>query len=90
MPTYDYQCGKCKHTFEQSSRIADRKDPEKKPCPKCGKKKVKQAILQVTNVGDPLAFGKQKFPVGWKERLQSIHKRTAGSKLDKTSTLCPI
>ncbi len=40
MPTYDYECTKCGHTFEAFHGIND-KSLEK--CPKCGKK-VKRLI----------------------------------------------
>ena len=35
MPTYDYECTHCKHTFEASQKMSDK--PLEK-CPKCGKK----------------------------------------------------
>jgi putative FmdB family regulatory protein len=35
MPTYDYECTACKHTFEAFQSMAD--DPLEE-CPKCGKK----------------------------------------------------
>lgn len=35
MPLYEYQCTKCKHTFEKIQKFSDR--PVKK-CPKCGAK----------------------------------------------------
>jgi putative FmdB family regulatory protein len=34
MPTYDYECKSCRHTFEAFQSIRD--EPLKK-CPKCGK-----------------------------------------------------
>lgn len=33
MPTYEYECTKCKHTFEEFQKITDK--PLAK-CPKCG------------------------------------------------------
>jgi len=39
MPTYDYQCGACGHTFEQFQSITA--SPMKK-CPGCGKLKLKR------------------------------------------------
>ncbi len=36
MPTYDYICDACEHTWELFQKITD--DPVKK-CPECGKKK---------------------------------------------------
>ena len=32
MPTYDYRCEKCGHTFEEDLKIADRKIPTESPC----------------------------------------------------------
>ena len=44
MPMYDYQCQACQHTWEDFFRVAERLEPESKPCPKCGKIQVKQLI----------------------------------------------
>jgi putative FmdB family regulatory protein len=41
MPTYDYQCEGCGHTFEEFQSITA--DPLKK-CPACGKKKLQRLI----------------------------------------------
>ena|SRR5687768_480894 len=41
MPTYDYKCDACGHTFELFQSI--KADPVKK-CPVCGKNKVKRLI----------------------------------------------
>lgn len=41
MPTYDYVCDACEHTFELFQSIKD--DPIKK-CPNCGKKKLRRLI----------------------------------------------
>ena len=32
MPTYDYKCEKCGHTFEEDLKIADRKIPTEEQC----------------------------------------------------------
>jgi putative FmdB family regulatory protein len=34
MPTYDYECGRCYHTFDVVQKI---KAKPKKKCPKCNK-----------------------------------------------------
>lgn len=34
MPTYDYQCGSCGHTYEAFQNMSD--EPHKE-CPECGK-----------------------------------------------------
>lgn len=41
MPTYDYQCPDCGHTFEEMQSISAK--PIKK-CPSCGKRRVKRLI----------------------------------------------
>jgi putative FmdB family regulatory protein len=41
MPTYDYVCDACKHSFELFHSI---KDEPKKQCPECGKKKLRRLI----------------------------------------------
>ena len=39
MPTYDYECDACEHTFELFQSITA--EPEQK-CPECGKKKLRR------------------------------------------------
>jgi putative FmdB family regulatory protein len=39
MPTYDYECDACGHTFELFQSI---KEPLKKKCPECGKPKLRR------------------------------------------------
>lgn len=41
MPTYDYECPDCGHTFEEMQSISAK--PIKK-CPSCGKRRVKRLI----------------------------------------------
>ena len=52
MPTYDYRCEKCDHTFEENLKVVDRGVPTESPCerqlhraaPICGGE-VKQIIV---------------------------------------------
>ncbi|MCA9267364.1 MAG: zinc ribbon domain-containing protein [Planctomycetales bacterium] len=39
MPTYDYQCDACDHTFELFQSFSE---PVKKKCPECGKLKLRR------------------------------------------------
>jgi putative FmdB family regulatory protein len=41
MPTYEYRCKKCKHSFEEFQSMSA--EPVKR-CPKCGKKSVERLI----------------------------------------------
>ncbi len=34
MPTYEYHCEKCQHTYDSFRSMSKRDDPA--PCPKCG------------------------------------------------------
>ena len=47
MPTYEYRCSACQHTFEQFLPLSKRKAPTKKACPSCKLKKVSQVVLSV-------------------------------------------
>lgn len=39
MPTYDYECDACGHTFDVFQNISE---PKKKKCPECGKNKLRR------------------------------------------------
>lgn len=41
MPTYDYECDACGHTFERFQEITARK---LRTCPECGKRKLQRLI----------------------------------------------
>jgi putative FmdB family regulatory protein len=41
MPTYDYECGACGHTFERFQSITA---PASRKCPKCGRRTVRRLI----------------------------------------------
>jgi putative FmdB family regulatory protein len=41
MPTYEYHCDACEHTFDEFESITS--EPLKK-CPKCGKRKLRRAF----------------------------------------------
>lgn len=41
MPTYDYKCNACGHTFEEFQTMTA---PHLKKCPKCGKNKLERLI----------------------------------------------
>lgn len=36
MPSYDYECIVCAHTFSEFQKIDDRKVPIERGCPECG------------------------------------------------------
>lgn len=75
MPFYDYICRACNHEFEEMHRIADRKKPTKKPCPKCSQKKVEQIIKEAPSACDPIRVGSVgKVDNGFREVISKIKK----------------
>ena len=84
MPTYDYKCSKCDHTFEEFLPISDREKPIKKPCPNCGEKKCITQIIGGAAIVDPVSIGRRKPDSGFKEVLHKIHEGMPKSNLDKS------
>ena len=84
MPTYDYRCEECGHTFEESLKIADREIPTTSPCEEkvhgaasiCGGE-IKQIIVSASgfaydNIASP---GHPKKPPGrMTDKLKEIKK----------------
>lgn len=86
MPTYNYMCKECNHSFENQSKIDDRKIPEQSPCPECGAEKSVHQKIGAPMICDPVRVGARKMDTGFKEVLQKIHERAPGSELNKTSS----
>ena len=81
MPTYDYQCNACDHTFELFQSI---KDPVKRKCPECGRNKLRRLF----GTGAAIIFkGSGFYQTDY--RSKSYKKRAADDKKaaggDKTS-----
>ncbi len=73
MPLYDYKCTACEHVWDDFQTVANRNKPTKKPCPKCGKKKVIKldAAIQVI---DPVRLGVTRPDHGFKEVISKVKK----------------
>ena len=89
MPTYSYLCGSCNHTFDRILKIADRKIPESEDCPACAQKTVMQSVASFS-MGDPVKLGFSRPDNGFKEVLQKIDSRTAGSRLKEISNITKL
>ena len=80
MPTYDYKCEKCDHTFEENLKVVDRGVPTESPCerqlhraaPVCGGKIKMKAVAP--GIGDPLKMGLIKPDGQYVEKLKEIKK----------------
>ena len=75
MPTYDYRCDSCGHTFEQVMSISQRKIPEGR-CMKCNDGDVRQVIGTPYFAYDSISSpGHLKKTPGWmKDKLKTIKK----------------
>lgn len=75
MPTYDYVCSKCEHTFEKICRIDNRLDAEKEPCPSCNTTSSVSLAINAPSLMSPFRVdGLVKAKGDFKERMQQIKK----------------
>jgi putative FmdB family regulatory protein len=83
MPTYDYQCDACGHSFELFQTI---REPTKKKCPECGKSKLRRLF----GTGAAIVFKGSGFyqtdyrSESYKKRAQADKEPT--SKSDKSES----
>ena len=92
MPTYDYECIKCGHTFEESLKVVDRGVPTESPCerqlhraaPICGGE-VKQIIVKASGFAyDNIKTKHSVKPAAvgqLEDRLKDIKSRMPGNTL---------
>lgn len=91
MPYYNYICIECNHEWEDFKKISEREIPMKQPCPNCKVEgKIETRLYESAPIGDVVRLGMHKPDSAFKERMQMIHERTPGSRLDKTSTITKI
>lgn len=74
MPSYDYQCSKCNHSFEESYRIADRDTPVGEPCPNCKEVGNVERIIGAPALCSPMAMGRIKPKGDFRERMKQIRE----------------
>jgi putative FmdB family regulatory protein len=78
MPTYDYECDACGHTFELFQSISD---PVKKKCPECSKSKLRRLF----GTGGGIVFkGSGFYETDY--RSESYKKGAAADKKAKTDS----
>jgi len=91
MPTYDYKCEKCDHTFEKSLKIADRGAPTESPCeeqlhraaPICGGE-VKQIIVKASSFAyDNIRtrHSTKKVPGWYTDKIKDMKRNIPGNTL---------
>ena len=82
MPTYDYKCEKCDHTFEESLKIVDRRAPTESPCSECGGE-VKQIIVSASGFAyDNIRTKHSKKVPGWyTDKIKDMKRNIPGNTL---------
>jgi len=78
MPTYDYQCDACDHSFELFQSITA---PTKRKCPQCGKLKLRRLI----GPGAAIVFKGSGF-YSTDYRSESYRKAAEAEKKSQTGT----
>ena len=85
MPTYDYECSACSHTFELFQNI---NDPVKKKCPECGKNQLKRLF----GTGAAIMFKGSGFyqtdyrSEGYKKAAKADNKKSESSDSGKSDS----
>ena len=91
MPTYDYKCEKCDHTFEESLTVVDRGVPTESPCerqlhraaPICGGE-VKQIIVKASGFAyDNIRtrHSTKKVPGWYTDKIKDMKRNIPGNTL---------
>ena len=93
MPTYDYRCEKCGHTFEETLKITDRNAPIELPCTQqipqtkhmnfeCGGE-VKQIIVKASGFAyDNIKTKHSKKEPGWySDKIKDMKRNIPGNTL---------
>lgn len=79
MPTYEFSCEKCKHTFDLYLKIEEREKPLSEPCPECNAKKVTRNYNNYTQaITSDTTFNANKATGGrWNELMGRMKKGIA-------------
>jgi putative FmdB family regulatory protein len=83
MPLYEYKCNACEHQWDDFYTVASRNKPTKKPCPKCGEKKVIKMDASSVQCIDSVRLGIRRPDNGFKEIISKIKKGNPRSDLHK-------
>ena len=80
MPTYDFKYKGSEEVFTKVMKIAER-EQYLKDNPDV------EVVLTAPTLIDPVRLGVRKIDNGFKEVLQKVHEKTAGSALNRTTNL---
>jgi len=74
MPSYDYKCKSCGHTWEEHQSVNARNVPRYNPCPNCNESGSMTIILGTRGFSDPVQIGIRKPDRDVVNRLNEIKK----------------
>lgn len=80
MPVYEYSCSNCDYIFDKLCKIADRDEPCKDSCIKCGGE-IKRVIITAPSIGDVVSLGIKQPDDTWKEYIKNVDKKNPGNKI---------
>lgn len=73
MPTYEYLCSSCEHSFDKILKIADREVPTQERCPNCNSENCITLSIVGASLMSPFRVDGLKKPhPQFKERMQQI------------------
>ena len=80
MPTYVYECNKCKHQFTDLLKVDERHLPLENPCPNCKEEKCIESVMTAPATISPFALDGLKKPRSdFKERMSQIKQGLHGT-----------
>lgn len=86
MPSYDYVCGSCEHTFDKQLKISERDVPTTEPCPVCGVSEVTKTLVRAPDWSDGVR-GKSSVSGGFRDVLEKVHRTNPHSNLSQKYNL---
>lgn len=76
MPSYQYQCESCSHTFAKILKVDDRDEPTKLACPNCNEHAITRPVVASSFIYNP--SGQIRITDSFNDRLIEI-KKTKGA-----------
>lgn len=82
MPTYDYLCTQCEHTWEACYCIAERNTPLTAACPQCATVDTVVKVAAAPGVGYTTESLHKKTPEGFKDLLRHMKTKHRGNTIN--------
>lgn len=80
MPTYTYECSKCKEVWDDFLSISKMDEPCQAPCPKCEEGPVERVMYESSKIVAGVAI-RDKIPADYRTMYNRIKKANIGNKM---------